>query len=370
MLDDNNLRMKVAHVFWGLGFGGIETMLVNIANAQVDYGAEVHIILINELYETSLLDRLNSKVHVHMLNRKLNSKGLGFIWRFNKVLKCIKPDKIHLHGPEFYGLIFSRKYSHEASLTLHDLPVTRVRHVPFLRALISKLTFGFKYGEEFVTRIPKVFAISDSVRDAFYEKYGITSQVVFNGILTSNFIQKASSEFSTPLHVVQISRLDYEKKGQDLLIKAAAIVKGKIDITFIGDGGGMNYLRNLTTDLKMNGYVHFLGKQSQEYIANNLRNYDLFIQPSRREGFGLTVAEAMAAKVPVLVSSGQGPAEVTEKDKYGWVFKNGDAHDLAKQIMYVYEHYEDANRKAQLACEHVKQHYDVNVTAKRYLELY
>ena len=30
--------IRVAHVFWGLGFGGIETMLVNIANAQAEYG--------------------------------------------------------------------------------------------------------------------------------------------------------------------------------------------------------------------------------------------------------------------------------------------------------------------------------------------
>lgn len=44
-------KIKIVHVFWALGFGGIETMLVNIANAQVKLGADVHIILINELYE-------------------------------------------------------------------------------------------------------------------------------------------------------------------------------------------------------------------------------------------------------------------------------------------------------------------------------
>ena len=32
--------MNVVHIFWGLGFGGIETMLVNIANAQVKSGAK------------------------------------------------------------------------------------------------------------------------------------------------------------------------------------------------------------------------------------------------------------------------------------------------------------------------------------------
>lgn len=41
-----------------------------------------------------------------------------------------------------------------------------------------------------MTQIPKVFAISKSVKDAFYTKYGITSQVIFNGILSSKFCRK------------------------------------------------------------------------------------------------------------------------------------------------------------------------------------
>lgn len=173
-----------------------------------------------------------------------------------------------------------------------------------------------------------------------------------------------------PLKLLQISRLDHKKKGQDLLIKAAAILKPGVDVTFIGDGESVDYLKKLTSDLGLDNSVHFLGKQSQEYISSHLKDYDLFVQPSRREGFGLTVAEAMAAKVPVLVSSGQGPAEVTENDKYGWLFKNGDAEDLANQISYIFAHYDEALSKVDQAKEHVCRQYDVTVTAKRYLELY
>ena len=363
--------MKIAHIFWGLGFGGIETMLVNIANAQVDYGADVHLVLINELYEKTLLDRLSSNVHIHLLNRKLGSKGLGFIWKLNKELRIINPDKIHLHGPEFYAMIFGRRLSHVVSLTLHALPVQPVRHRSCWRALVARLTFGFKYGEDLVTQIPQLFAISSSVKEAFYAKYNVDSMIVYNGILTSNFSRKVSYNITPPIfRVIQISRLDHQKKGQDLLIKAASILKGKLDVTFIGDGDSMAYLKELSQKLEVNDYVHFLGKKTQGYIAEHLKGYSLFIQPSRREGFGLTVAEAMAAKVPVLVSSGQGPAEVTENIKYGWVFLNGDENDLASQIIYLISHYEDAERKANLAYDYVCSHYDVSITARSYLELY
>ncbi len=191
--------MKVAHIFWGLGFGGIETMLVNIANAQVRYGAEIHVILINALYEKTLLDKFSPQVKVHLLNRKLGSKGLGFIWRLNKELKAINPDKIHLHGACFYGMIFSRKYRHEASVTLHALPVEPVRHAALFHHWMSKLTCGIMYGEEMVTEVPKVFAISTAVQDAFREKYGIDSEVVHNGIMTSKFKRKEMYRSTPPL---------------------------------------------------------------------------------------------------------------------------------------------------------------------------
>lgn len=362
--------MKVVHIFWGLGFGGIETMLVNIANAQANYGAEIHIILINELYEKSLLDKLSSQVTIHILNRKLGSNSLGFVFRLNRVLKYINPDKLHLHGPEFYAMIFSRKFRRKTSLTLHALPTGSASHGSFWRSLMARLTFGLKFGEELVTSIPKVFAISSSVKDAFYLKYAVNSRVIFNGILTSNFKEKESYEISMPFRLVQIGRLDYENKGQDLLIRAISNLKGKVTVTFIGDGEGKEYLKELSHSLGMDEYVHFLGKKSQEYIASHLRDYDLFVQPSRHEGFGLTVAEAMASKVPVLVSSGQGPAEVTENGTYGWVFENNNDLDLANQIELIFDKYDKAKEKTNLAFNHVVNSYDVSLTAKKYLEFY
>ena len=52
----------------------------------------------------------------------------------------------------------------------------------------------------------------------------------------------------------------------------------------------MEYLKQLTAELHAETYVRFLGKQTQDYVAAHLTDYDLFVQPSRWEGFGLTVA--------------------------------------------------------------------------------
>lgn len=70
--------MKVTHIFWSLGFGGIETMLVNIANAQAEAGSEVSVLIINELYEQSLVNSLDKRVNLVFLNRKRGDNSLVY----------------------------------------------------------------------------------------------------------------------------------------------------------------------------------------------------------------------------------------------------------------------------------------------------
>lgn len=69
--------------------------------------------------------------------------------------------------------------------------------------------------------------------------------------------------------------------------------------------------------MHLEDHVIFEGLKEQAWIYENLCRYDLFIQPSRYEGFGLTVAEAISAKVPVLVSNIEGPLEIIDGGRLG-----------------------------------------------------
>ncbi|MCD8282861.1 MAG: glycosyltransferase family 4 protein, partial [Prevotella sp.] len=222
-----------------------------------------------------------------------------------------------------------------------------------------------------IDRVPKVFAISRAVHDELKAKYGVESTVVNNGIITGNFKRRDNDLPGERFRIVQVSRLEHDKKGQDLLIRAVADLHDEgISVDFIGEGKSLNYLQSLAKELNISGQVCFLGKRTQEYISAHLCDYDLFVQASRYEGFALTVAEAMAANVPVLVSAGQGPAEVCCEDTYGCVFANGDYNDLVAKIRWIRSQYPDALRKATKAREHVCAAYDVSVTARRYIEEY
>ena len=343
-------------------------MLVNIANAQAESGAEVHVCIINDLYKEELINSFSGNVKLHFLHRKFKSKGIGFIFKLNKLLMQLQPEAIHLHGSRLYTFLWRKRLSHVASVTLHDLPYGSLRRGGLAGRIFP---FLFDSGNVYhIDNVPRVFAIGEAVKDELWKNYGVKSTVVCNGILTRNFTLRQEREHGNPLRIVMVSRLEHEKKGQDLLIEAAAKLNGSVHVDLIGEGSSREYLENLVKKLHAESIVSFLGVKPQPYIAEHLADYDLFVQPSRWEGFGLTVAEAMAAKVPVLVSEGQGPAEVTCGNLYGWTFENGNADDLAAKIKYIYDNYDEAMDKANSALNYVRDTYDVSVTARKYLDLY
>ena len=173
--------------------------------------------------------------------------------------------------------------------------------------------------------------------------------------------------------IVQVSRLMHEKKGQHILIQAVnkLIRQGynQIRLDFIGDGSSCKYLESLVKELDIKEYVRFLGNKDQSYIYEHLCDYNLFVQPSIYEGFGLTVTEAMAAKIPVLVSEKQGPLEIIDNGKYGYSFKNKDIDDCAAKIELFLNDQNDKNMIVK-AYQRVQELYNVKNTAETYLRKY
>lgn len=350
-------------------------MLVNIANEQAKLGASISVVIINDLTAPELLQRIDNRVEVIRINRKRRTYSLGFISQINHALDELNPDVIHLHRSEIRNFISDRRARTSSVVaTIHALPTGRIGMAWRWGSMAYHTLIHDRGNVCAINRVDKIFSISKSVAEGLLNDYGLKSEVVFNGIETSKFQRREILVPKDGLRIVQVSRLEHDNKGQDLLIEAVSLLKkeyGKsVKLTFIGDGSSHEYLEKLVSDKGLKENVYFMGACSQKYISGHLKDYDLFVQPSRFEGFGLTVAEAMAACVPVLVSSGQGPAEVTEGDRYGWTFVNSNIEDLAGKINYIICHYDEALRKVDSACLHVCKNYDVSVTAKKYMEEY
>lgn len=346
--------MKIAHILYSFGLGGIETFLTNIANEQIRLGHEVHIYVINDIIAPSLVGRLDTAVKFHPLKRRPKSRNPWPLIRLNAMLIGLNPDVIHLHYASISNYLLRPLFRKRLCVTLH--------------AMCSKANSTDLH------KCGPIYAISGMVKDDIMKRYGLASTVVYNAVKFDDIaIRRADEPPHRPLRIVQVSRLMIETKGQDILIEAAAaLLKEGIDdfrVTFIGDGDDRAMLENMTRELGLQNHIEFLGSRSQAYIFEHLKDYDLFVQPSRLDGFAITVAEAMAAQVPVLVCDNMAPIEVIDYGKYGRSFRGGDPLSLADGIKATLADYPSAEN-IRSAREYALKNFSIEHTVQKYIDNY
>lgn len=341
--------MKIAHITWSMNTGGIETMLVDIVNEQVK-NCKVQVFVVNDYYDGDLLSKIDRKVTVTLINRKPGSKGVWPIIKLNAKLILFHPDVIHCHVANLAQII---KVPFKKVLTIHNTH--------------TKPNFFGSYD--------KLLCISNAVKEHTAQQGFPNGIVVYNGIHTDKISVKDYTVTSTnPVkRIVCVGRL-YKDKGQSVLLEAVdelVNVRKRRDfcVDLIGDGEDREDLERYVSDKKLNGYVHFLGKKPRSWFYPRLKDYDLYVMPSISEGFGLTLAEACAAKLPVLTCNLPGPVEVIDGGRLGETFTAGDANALANGIEQYLENDVDVNR-IEDAYKYVMTNFDVVMTAQRYLEEY
>lgn len=344
--------MKIVHINFSLETGGVETMLVDILNEQCSQ-AHLHLILINEQFDAGLLTRIDKRVKVWRIGRPKGSRNPLYFLRLNALLHRLQPTVVHCHNHKIARFLWRR--TGRRYLTVHDVqvPVT------------------------YFNRYDKLFAISNIVQQDVWNRSGQSAQRIYNGVRTEAIVPKRSYVAGTPFRIVQISRLQHEKKGQHILLKALRELVHydqltNLHVEFVGEGESKAYLQELTEGWQLTDYVTFAGLKTRAELYNNLQRYHLLVQPSLYEGFGLTVAEAMAAGVPVLVSDIDGPMELIDHERYGYSFQAGDAHQLAGRIRDIMHYYESpaVQTIAHDARQHARTTFDVRQTAGRYLANY
>lgn len=341
--------MKTTHILWSLGTGGIETMLVDIINEQVKT-IDVSLIIINDLIDDGIYHGISKKCKVFRCSRKIGSKNPLPILKLNYYLYQLRPEVIHVHLPGLAKIVF------------------------YPWAKLARTIHNTGLSSSDYDKCDMLFAISDAVK-TFTASQGFSSYTISNGIHIDRIKKKCDICAPHVFTMVQVSRLYHQQKGQDILIEALSVLKNKrgqkdFMMHFIGEGESRNMLENLVQKYGLNENVRFLGLKNRQYIYQHLSDYDLFIQPSRYEGFGLTVAEAMAAKIPVLVSNIEGPMEIVQNGKFGFTFQNESIEDLANKLEYIMLNIYDKNRMIENAYNHVARLYDIRLTAKKYIEAY
>jgi len=311
--------MKIFHVNYSFTLGGIDTLIIDLLNKQVRDNL-VYLVIINNKLDTRLFNLLDSRIKVFKLKRPERSRNPIFIYRFNVLLIRHKPDVVHCHNGSISQLMLFKSLREKSILTVHAMNLSTKHYSKF----------------------KKIYAISNSVKKDIYQRSNIDAKVIYNGVDFSK-INTDMSKSNTPLNtfkIIQVGRLDHKTKGQDTLIKALSILKSeykvdRMELDFVGEGGSEDYLRDLANERGLSANIRFVGYKNRSFIFSHLKDYNLLVQPSKNEGFGLSIIEGIAAGIPVLASDIDGLKEIAEVMNYDFLFRMDSPDDLAKKILQI-----------------------------------
>jgi glycosyltransferase involved in cell wall biosynthesis len=121
-------------------------------------------------------------------------------------------------------------------------------------------------------------------------------------------------------------------KSIDHLLRAAALIQARreIEVLVVGEGDARKSLESLAKRLKLKAV--FAGFVSEAEKFRVYRRARVVVQPSIKEGWGLTAVEAQACGTPVVCADSPGLREVVDEGKSGYLYPYGDIPRFAERI--------------------------------------
>ena len=288
------------------------------------------------------------------------------------LIREVQPDIIHAHSTYvvFNRVITELRLHSElkipAIVTIHGLPKPLI--LPNGKETTDYKEFVSNFGFDLV------LAVSENVAEAIkrhldsnlHEKV----RTLYSGIDLSVFKPLPSVEKQWDLAFM--GRLE-AMKSVDLFPEMLSLLKPKfpmLKMMMTGEGSLKNWLFKEFEERNVSSMVEYHGVAETEVVPLLINKSRIFLYPSRKEPFGLSIVEAMACGVPVITTNVFGPREIVRHNFDGIAVPPDDAEGLANAVESLLSDDELRNCIAQNALKSVEERYDIRVHAKRLVLTY
>lgn len=315
-------KTKIAIVSHSLGSGGAERFAGELSCMLEQLGYEVHLVVVN--------DHLDFPYCGNLYNLgSLCKKDFGWLRKLKKgwlLRNYLDREKINV-------VIDNRTRNHFIrdwfSISLYRRRKTfYMIHSSYLQNYLPDSVF---FARILYRSATKLICVSKAIESELVHKFGFNNTTtVYNPVKSTEIDGLRSGNLPKP-YVLFYGRLEEKVKNFTLLLEAfsrSRIFDAGYELVIMGDGPSKDYIRSLTTSLKINDYVRLVPFQNNPFAY--VKDAAFTILTSRYEGFPMSIIESLSIGTPVVAVDCQtGPAEIIQNEQNGILVENHNVEALA-----------------------------------------
>lgn len=300
-----------------------------------------------------------------------------YLWRSVTCTQQINQLKLDIfHGLSHEIPFGINKTGAKSLVTIHDL-IYKTYPNDFNYFDRKIYDYKFRYACE---NSDKIIAVSKSTKKDLESIYKIPSdkiEVVYQSC-QSNFkialkpesIKEIITLYNLPKEYMLYVGSIIERKNLLGIIKALQKIHNEIQIPLVVVGKGNDYeqkVKNYIAENKLEKMVIFTSEISFLHLPALYQNAKVFLYPSKYEGFGIPIIEALWSKTPVITSN---ISSLPEAAGEGAFYCNPeDENTIAEGIIKILQNTEYANQLVTNGFQHVQQ-FDSAINAKNLMQIY
>lgn len=262
----------------------------------------------------------------HWYGRQLAMRRIRFFNRLLQVPEIQQCRLVHCHFVQWgseVGVGISELLNVPLTVIAHDSHLANYDHGR-LRMLQS--------------RSAKVYCVSRGWYQLYQQLTGTSESLE----ILQNGVRVSVGTPVRPLHtagerirLLSAGSLTDHKRTEDILASVTQLRKSgrTVQLDVFGDGPCRAELEQCIQKFDLCDSVRLHGAVPHRQVLEAMRSADVFVHASERESFGLVVAEAMSAGLPIVCSRTSGPSEIAVDGKSGLFFSIGDVDSLTRHLV-------------------------------------
>jgi glycosyltransferase involved in cell wall biosynthesis len=326
--------LNILHVVETLEVGGLERAVLSLAQEQLGRG---HTVAVACLFRAGALASHARSMSIDVIEcGKRPGLDIAAATRMRAIIRNRGVGVLHSHNP------VSHYYAVAASLGLHGLTRISTRHgmgtlgQSFRRDVLYRLA---------MTGTDHTVTVCKAARARFVSQHIIPSarsSTIPNGVPLSRFMSRNAARRTALIAQCglqdaevlygTVGRMTDAKDPENLVEAFAEVLRDRPRdvLLFVGDGPMRDQTQRRCSELGLLERVRFLG--TRDDVPDLMSSFDVFVLPSKTEGYPLVLVEAAASALPCIATDVGGNSEIVAEGITGTIVQPSDPAALARAM--------------------------------------